>query len=81
MKKKIFYAKANNSKIYVKSYRKLNAFKFFKKVDKSITYNDVSVVDKLDPSIKVVEELYPEFIDVNKTLDNGKYYEMFNHLV
>lgn len=78
MKKNIYSADVNNQTLYVKSYRKLNAFKFFKKMDDSIQKKDVIKTNKLDPSIKVIEELYPEYVDNKKeSIDKGKYYNMF----
>lgn len=77
MRKKIYSAKINDEIMYVKTYRKSNALRFFKKRDRSILREDVSIIDKVDSSIKVIDELYPEFIEKNVNSEEGKYYNMF----
>ncbi|MFW6243026.1 MAG: hypothetical protein ACOC2W_02610 [bacterium] len=79
MEKKIFSAKLDNDLIYIKSYRKSNALRFLKKRDSSISPSDISIVNKnnINPSIRIIDELYPELVDKKQTFDGGKYYNMF----
>jgi hypothetical protein len=80
-RQRIYSTIINNEKLYVKSYRKANAIRFFNKMDRYITVknHDVFVETSIDPSIKVVDELYPELIK-SKEVDSkdNKYFNMFN---
>ncbi|MDA3906427.1 MAG: hypothetical protein PF484_10155 [Bacteroidales bacterium] len=81
-RQRIFSTIINNEKLYVKSYRKANAVRFLNKIDRDVTVEkkDVYIETIIDPSIKVINELYPELIKPKQEdPKDNKYFNMFNN--